>query len=143
VLKYLATETQVYWTRSQLFLVANAAMLGFALNNNNVPVSAEAHIDKLIALLLEALVGILLCLLWRKALRSGKGWMDHWKVALRQWEEAAFGDVNLYRTRPADIPESTSGVAKTAAFLFLSVWAMMAFYLAILLILKLCASGSS
>jgi len=134
VLKYLATETQIYWTRSQLFLVANAALLGFGLNN--VPVSPDVRWGKLIALLLEAGVGIYLCILWRRGLRSGRGWMEHWKSALRFWEEPAFGDVNLYRSRPASVPESTSGVAQDAAGLFLVVWSVIAGYLAVCLLSK-------
>jgi hypothetical protein len=135
VMKYLGTETQIYWTRSQLFLVANAALLGFEVSN--VPVAPDARISKLIALLIGASTGGVLCFLWRKGLRSGEGWMDHWKSALIQWEELAFETVNLYRKPPACVPKSTSGTAKAAAWLFSTLWWLIAAYLVGCLVLRL------
>jgi len=135
VLKYLATETQIYWSRSQLFLVANAAMLGFALKD--FPGDAQEPTKKLVAQLLGAFTGICLCLLWRKGLRSGKIWMEHWKKALRRWEELAFSDVMLYREPPSHAVES-SGVAGQAASLFLIIWSLVAAYLVISILIRLC-----
>ena len=134
VLRYLATEVQVYWTRSQLFLVANAALLGFELNG--LPVSSGVRTDKLIALIFAAGIGIALCLFWRGALSSGDGWMEHWKSALRLWEESAFGDVNLYRKRPDGVPKSRRA-ARKAALLFLWMWCLVAAYLISCLVLRL------
>jgi hypothetical protein len=102
-------------------------MLGFALNN--IPVASDVHPDKLVVLTAGAGVGILLCVLWLRGLHSGEGWMEHWKCALRQWEEVAFGDVNLYRVRPSDLPKSASGAARKAALLFLLVWFLVEGYL--------------
>jgi hypothetical protein len=125
VLRYLGTEVQVYWTRSQLFLVANAALLGFELNN--IPVWPDVRWNKVIVPLLGALVGGVLCFLWRRGLDSGEGWMEHWKAALRQWEELAFGSLNLYRTRPKGVKKS--GVGRKAAWLFQTLWFLVAAYL--------------
>ena len=133
VLRYLGTETQIYWTRSQLFLVANTALLGFELNG----IRDEAPTERLIALLFGAFIGVWLCFLWRSGLDSGEGWMEHWKTALRQWEELAFGDVNLYRIRPADVPKPTRRVARKTLWLFLMVWLLVAAYLILLLVLRL------
>ena len=128
MLKYLGTETQIYWTRSQLILIANVALLGFGLAS--IPVTRDVRADKLAVLTTGAVVGVVLCILWLKGLRSGKAWMEHWKSALRQWEQAAFANVNLFGSRPVDLPESASGAARYAAVLFLLIWSLIAGYFA-------------
>lgn len=134
VLKLLTTDIQVYWTRSQLFLVANAALVGFELNS--IPIATDAHMPKILALALGAITGIIICILWRRGLKAGQGWMAHWKSALSTWEIAAFGGVNLYRARPVNVPKS-SGVAGGAALLFLILWCVVAGYVALCLYLKI------
>ena len=134
VVKLLIADTQIYWVRSQFFLVANATLLGFEINN--FP-GSEARTPKLTALFLAGVIGIIICILWRRAILVGKKWMEHWKRALRQWEESAFSDVNLYRARPTDIP-APGNIPITTANLFLVVWALVTTYLLVCLCLRLC-----
>lgn len=134
VLKLHVMDTQIYWTRSQLFLVANAALVGFELNS--VPVASDAHTIKILALAGGAITGVILCMLWIRGLRAGEGWMKHWKNALSQWEKLAFGGVNLYFERPPDVPRS-SAVARSAARLFLALWCIISAYVALCLYLRI------
>ncbi len=134
VVPLLATDATIYWMRSQLFLVANAALMGFALNT--VPISSDARTGKICAVVIGAVVGILLCILWRRTLRSGEKWMNHWKDLLRQWEPTIFGDINVYRKSPAGVPK-TGTVAREAALLFLILWCMLGVYATICLCLRL------
>lgn len=135
ILRYLAVDTQVFWTRSQLFLVANAAFAGFALKE--IPVAPASRLSQIITLLIGAVVGILLCCLWIRGITVGNAWMDHWRVTLKTWEEQAFGDVNIFRQRPVSIP-TPSSVAKKAAYVFISIWFLTAAYLLVCVVLKLC-----
>lgn len=88
VQKLFVMDTQIYWTRSQLLLVANSALAGFALNS--VPINSDAHTVKIWTLFIEAIIGILLCVLWRRAIKSGSGWMNHWKTILIKWKSQYF-----------------------------------------------------
>ena len=133
VLKHLLGDIQIYWTRSQFFLVTNAALLGFELNS--FP-SSEIGTSKLIALFLGGLVGMTLCILWIISVRSGRIWMDHWKRALSEWETLAFDNVNLYRQRPAGSPRSPK-IPFVTAGLFLAVWSVFALYLLICICFRL------
>jgi hypothetical protein len=132
-LKLLISDTQIYWTRSHLFLVANAALIAFALNS--IPLATDVRTVKILALAIGSITGIVLCTLWRRGLKAGEGWMNHWKAALTNWEESAFGDVNFYRARPTDVPKS-SGVARSAALLFLTLWCIIAAYVGLCLYLR-------
>ncbi|HEY1254338.1 MAG TPA: hypothetical protein VGF01_06130 [Terracidiphilus sp.] len=125
VQKLFVMDTQIYWTRSQLLLVANSALAGFALNS--VPINSDAHTVKIWTLFIEAIIGILLCVLWRRAIKSGSGWMNHWKTILIKWEKSIFADENIYRERPKTVPNS-SGVAQVAALLFMVLWCTVGIY---------------
>jgi len=125
VMKFLGTEIQVYWTRSQLFLVAHTALLGFGLKE--IAVSNDASEAKVLLLLVASLAGVTLCVLWHRGLTAGEGWMEHWKKALRKWEDVAFEE-NLFRERPCTIPISRH-VARSTAWLFTLLWALVTLYL--------------
>ena len=134
VISLLAMDAQIYWMRSQLFLVANAALVGFALNS--IPISKDAHTLKICALAVGAATGLLLCRLWRRTLQSGEGYLNHWKDVLRQLEPAVFGDTNIYRQLPPHVPK-TGTVAKHAALLFLTLWFALGAYAIFCLYLRL------
>jgi cytochrome c oxidase subunit IV len=138
VMKYLATEGQIFWNRSQLFLVANAALIGFIFRE--VPSSLrETSATKLTILFAGTLTGALLCGLWFRAIRSGNKWLDHWLAILRTWEQEAMGDTNLFRRSPAG--PSSRGVAKLTASLFLVIWVLLAVYTAVCFLLKINGIG--
>jgi hypothetical protein len=133
VLRYLGTDTQIFWTRSHLFLGANVVLVGFVLRE--IPVETTAHMARIVALLISATVGGFLCHLWWVGIAVARKWTEHWKRALCQWEEAAFGDVNLFRKRPEDIPQP-SRIAESACTVFAILWALVALYLLGCLVLK-------
>jgi len=133
VLKLLTSDTQVYWVRSQFLLVANATLLGFEINS--FP-GQDIRTSKLVVLALTSIIGVVMCVIWCYGIRVGRRWMNHWKSALRQWEEVAFSNVNLYRARPVDVPKPGQVSIKTAV-LFLVVWAAVATYMLICLCLRL------
>jgi len=62
--------------------------------------------------------------------------MEHWKGALRRWEDLAFDDVNLYRERPARVPKP-GNVSIWTAKIFLVVWTLVTMYMLICLAFRL------
>jgi hypothetical protein len=137
VLRYLAADTQVYWIRSQFFLITNAALLSSEIGN--FPPS-DVTTPKLLALFLGSIVGLILCVLWFRSIDVGRAWMEHWKAALRKWEPSAFGDVNLFRERPAQLPKP-SHIPKNTAILFLLLWIAATLYLIFRLFLRISGCG--
>ena len=134
VLKHLAYENTIYWTRSQLFLVANAALMGFALKE--IPTSlVGVSRTRLAVLFVCSVLGILLTALWIYGLRAGQGWIAHWNSALKSWEKSAFGDVNLLRERPKGVPSATR-VARLTAWLFATLWCAVSGFLCVCWCLK-------
>lgn len=133
VMRYLGTEAQIFWTRSQLFLVAHAALVGLIFRE--IPISLKTtSATKLAVLFVGTLIGILLCGLWFRAIRAGNKWLDHWITLLETWEQGAMGDNNLLRKKP--IGPSSRGVAKLTAWLFLVVWIGLAAFTAVCFLLK-------
>lgn len=125
VLKYLGSEATVFWRGSQLFLVAHAAFLGLIVKD--LPTAPRSTpTARILVLIVVALAGLLLCVLWHLSMRAGSGWIDYWKAVLRRLEPEAFDDIDLFRTRPR-IPHQRV-VAKFAAWLFTVVWSMLPFY---------------
>jgi hypothetical protein len=134
VMRYLATEGQIFWNRSQLFLVANAALIGFVFRE--VPTSLkDSSATKLTILFIGTLTGILLCCLWFRAIKSGNKWLDHWISILKTWEPEAMGETNVFRRPPAG--PSSRAVARLAASLFIVIWALLAIYTAVCFSMKI------
>lgn len=127
VMRYLASDNAIYWTRSQLLLVAEVALLGFFGNQVKDLPECLCHAPqyKLIALIADCLVGILLCVLWHFAIKGGQFWMDRWESILTGLEERAFGsDVTLYGgMTPTMRPKPrTRAVARWTVISFATVW---------------------
>ena len=123
IAKNLMAESAIYWSRAQLFLVANAAMLGFL---SRVPL-ADNHIalPTLVAIEAVAFVGIGLSVLWHMALAAGEDWHRHWIKHARAFEEAAFGEVLLLREDGGN-RRSVKRVARLCAWLFTVAWGAIA-----------------
>lgn len=101
VAAYLQYENTIYWQRGQLFLVASAALFGFA--SQNLPLlSAAQPIEEVIVCLGLALAGLVLANLWHRSLRAGEFWVHHWHDVLRSLEPQAFGEHRLFRNFEAD-----------------------------------------
>jgi len=123
LLRYLGTETSGFWSRSQLFLVANAALFGLVVGavakEKNVPGQAKG------IFLLATLVGVLLTVFWIQALRSSSEKIDRWIAVLMDLEPEAFGPYNLFR----DFVHGRSRrIAEKPAWLFMALWIILLSY---------------
>jgi hypothetical protein len=126
VLAYLATECTMFWNRSQLFLVAHSALIGFVAKDiptrtNNDPANLRVPIALSIA-------GLVLSGLWHLAIFIGSRWIDWWKAKLIALEQEAFGTTHLWRSRPST-PVHARTVARLAAWLFTVLWLGLLVYL--------------
>jgi len=130
VLAYLGTEATMFWSRSQLFLVAHSALLGFIGKDLPTPASVPDH-ARLGILIAWAAVGLLLSGLWHLAITVGSQWVEWWKKALIELEPEAFGSIRLWRSRPNTLVKART-VARFAASLFSIVWVGLLVYLVIL-----------
>jgi len=125
IMRYLASDNAIYWTRSQLLLVAHAAMLGFLGNQfKDVPTDIKTYAwFKLGALFVECLSGLGLCLIWYFAIKGGRYWLDRWENILKnQLEEQAFDQINVYRNIMDRPKPRTRTVAYLTLGLFAFVW---------------------
>jgi lysylphosphatidylglycerol synthetase-like protein (DUF2156 family) len=135
VFRYLASENAIFWTRSQLFLVANAALIGFVTKDLPSAV-AQVSFAKLVMLILGCLGALLLCVLWHLAVIAGSNWWRHWHGLLETIEPDAFGEHNVMRRRPARTPRFRL-IARSAAWLFTCMWIGVLGYLVLCFALKL------
>jgi hypothetical protein len=135
LLRYLAYENTVYWTRAHLLLVANAALLGFV--STRIPTSSLSSVSwtQLIVLAVVCLSGMALTIIWHFALAAGSGWISHWTSNLARLEGQAFGDMNLVRERPTGVV-SAQKVARATAFLFTALWVGAILFLVLCGLLK-------
>ena len=88
LMSQLQYESTAYWTRAGFFLVANAALLGL-LGRSMAPEDVSAMSC------LIPLVGVLLSVLWFRAMWSGAWWIERWHALLRQLEPCAFGRLKV------------------------------------------------
>jgi hypothetical protein len=136
--RYLAYENTVYWSRSQFFLVANAGMFGFAAAK--LPTSQQGLSWEQLGILATAsAVGILLSLLWHRALEAGQHWVSRWERLCESLESEAFGDIEVLRnsgmdsTRQSGVKRmSGKAVARHCATLFVVLWILMFAYVTVL-----------
>lgn len=127
--RYLAYENTIFWTRSQHFLVAHAALLGFfaaaAFGKGQV---SSPHIVPLLPTLICA-VGLALSFLWHRALTTGDYWTGHWMDILKELESKATGEIPAFREFTTDRRYvSGKGVARQCAWLFSGVWTLGIIY---------------
>lgn len=138
ILRYLASDNTVYWSRSQLLLVANAALVGFIFKEIPSPRSPGETWTQLIVLTVSCLVGIGLCSVWFLAIKAGLRWMDRWIAILQRLEGRAFGEISVHRERFSGVRSRT--IANLTAALFMAVWVFATVYLFACLMLKTCHS---
>jgi hypothetical protein len=131
ILAYLATECTMFWNRSQLFLVAHSALLGFI--GKDLPTPKETDLAKLGIFMVWAAAGLVLSGLWHLAITVGSKWVDWWTGKLVTLEADAFGPIELWRKRP-QTPVRARMVARLAASLFTCLWFGLLVYLVILCI---------
>jgi hypothetical protein len=136
--RYLAYENTVYWSRSQFFLVANAGMFAFAAAK--LPTSAQGLSWQHLGVLATAsLAGILLSLLWHRALKAGEHWVSRWERLCASLESEAFGEIEVLRNSGIDSMRLSSvkgmsgkAVARHCATLFVVLWVLMFVYITVL-----------
>jgi len=129
IMRYLASDNAIYWTRSQLLLLAQTALLGFYGNQLKDLPEDLSHEPwyKLIFLMVNCLVGLALCGLWHFAIKGGQFWMDRWEAILTGLEQVAFGaDIKVYREMTADKRPKprTRAVARWTLVFFSILWAV-------------------
>ncbi len=138
---YLQYENTVYWTRSQLFVVANAALIG--LLANALPTSTKVPWVRIYTLLGPFLVGFVVCYLWLKILWAAHGWIDHWHAQLQHLEPQAFPDNTLTdaglfskvneHERQWPIKRSSLQLCYT----FIAFWSLVLVYMLVLAVMKI------
>ena len=134
LLRFYASENALFWTRSQLFLVANAALLGFALNA--LPESpTRIHWPRLIIYCSALFCGVLLCALWNAAMKVSDTRRLHWRSILRELEAEAFGNSHIIRRLDSGWIRSTT-IAMLTVWVFMSIWVSLFVYGMALVVMK-------
>lgn len=132
VMSYMGTECSMFWGRSQLFLVANAAIIGFLARD--IPLPGAPHDAKLAIYLILSVAGLVLSILWQLMIYLGSGWISWWQQKLKSLEAEAFGSLTLWSERPPEVRLKTRSVARATATLFSVIWIALLGYILFLLI---------
>jgi hypothetical protein len=157
VLRYLAYENNVFWVRGQLFLAVNVGLVAFVANQ--IPTQPPFPIpalgpfptwNRLSLVAALSIVGMILCLMWFKALIGAEHWIAHWIEILTgqtgnpngdkgNFEEEAFGDIHVWREwvlhQPGKVHRpgpSLKKIAKGLACLFGVFWLLTLLYVVLL-----------
>ena len=134
ILAYMATECSMFWSRSQLFLLANSALIGFAAKDIST-LNQHSEIPILRLYLILSILGLLLCVLWVVTINLGSKWMSWWISKLKQLEPEAYGPITLWSERPPHMGRlKVRYVAYGTAGLFTSIW----FGLSVRLLIFIC-----
>ena len=129
ILRYLQTENQLLWGRSQHFLVAHAALLGLTAAKLPAPSPAISW-PQILILAVVTVGGLVLALLWHRAITSGEFWTGHCHDILRALEARALGDLVFIRPfKSARTFVSARKVARHTALLFTVLWFLLAVYI--------------
>jgi len=80
LLRYLAYENTVYWTRCQFFLFASIGLLGLSAAKFPAQHSAATPVAVLVLASILA-VGFCLTALWLVILRKAEIWIARWSVS--------------------------------------------------------------
>jgi len=134
---YLQYENSVYWTRSQLFLVGNSALVG--LLATALPLTASVSWSRIYTLAVAFTLGLILCILWLKILLAACGWIDHWHKQLRHLEQTAFPPGTLTPDgeglfRNVNSIEARGPIKKWSLCIcwsFIAIWVLALSYLAV------------
>ena len=123
LMRYHAYEGQIYWARSQHFLVAQAVLFAF-LATSQFPLGVANTLWIKFALIgLVCVAGLVLSVLWLQAMHAGEFWTARWQARLIALETEAYGDVEVLRN--ASTKKSAKMVAKWAAYLFAFLWCVL------------------
>jgi hypothetical protein len=121
VFRHLAAKNGLFWTRSQIILVAHAALLGFMLKEL-ASASPYTGWPELIVDLSVGVIGFILAVFWHYAVKSGWRWLEHWRSILRHLESQAYAEINVLRRAPLPkISPGSTDLARWTATLFIAV----------------------
>jgi hypothetical protein len=136
ILSYLQYENAIYWTRSQHFLFAHAAIFGFFASQLSAKPTGKAWMLH-VATSVVALAGLALSGIWWRALTAGDYWINRWQRLLQELEQHAMGDLCLMRPSMSEPKRPRARlVAKQAAILFVILWSIALAYAISCLIAK-------
>ena len=132
LMDYLRYENAIYWGRANFFLLANAALLAFALNHLPGLAGPVVRSDAMAAALVSP-VGLVLALLWERALQAGEFWISHWHYHITKLEARAFGRRHLLRdfdAKAEELPRRVRAryVARQTVYVFAFFWFLLAVY---------------
>jgi hypothetical protein len=97
VIGYLQYENQTYWTRSGLFLSANAIIFSILGKMVTEVDSMKFHLAVFWVVFIGGLVGMGISALWINLNSSAKFWINRWHTVLKNLESQAFGNTELFR----------------------------------------------
>ena len=127
-------EGTVMWTRSQLYLVAHAALLGFV--STKLPYGDLGSIlwTQFVTVFIFAVSGLCLAHFWRLSLAASEHYLEHWLDDARAIEPESFDDIQIFR-----FPGPTHGGRRAAHLtskLFISLWILVCLFLVACAVLK-------
>ena len=123
--RYLAVENTLYWTRSQFFLVANAALLAALANFLKSATLHELKIQEACIVATIGVIGLCLTLFWGCVLKSSEKWLEWWEKQCLYYEKTAFDGCGvLSESRPPG-HRSIKAVARWTVRLFLIIWPLI------------------
>jgi len=137
LLRYQIYENQTFWTRTQLYLVANTTLLGFcATSRLMIFKPAEGTIVSAATLALVCGIGIVLSEVWRRLFVTGVFWIDRWGDRLTALEERAFGQ-KVHRDSRQLEPYSIFKTVHFTIGLFFTVWVFFFLYSSVMLLIAI------
>jgi hypothetical protein len=141
LVSHLQSENEIFWTRTEVFLVAHAALLGLLANQLPTETVDKVTWQKLLVVATASMAGLVLSLIWKRAIASGEKWLDRWTAMLKEWESEAVG-LEIFRASREGIPSSRK-TAESAQLLFTIIWSLTLLYLAVYGISKVCGQCHS
>jgi hypothetical protein len=96
LMSYLQYENSTFWVRSNFFLLANTALLGFIITSLPRELPPKNWSEILIPAV-GCISGLILTILWLFALKSGEWWINRWHFLLVEIEPFAFGETKVLR----------------------------------------------
>jgi hypothetical protein len=133
IMRYLAYENTVYWTRVQFFAFANAGLFAFVVAQ--LPLS-DANSSKASSVLVICFAGFILSCLWRLTLFAAERWINRWTKILVELEPLAFDTIKVWRGSGEGFRSkekvsfiSVKWLANCASWLFILLWSLAIFHL--------------
>jgi hypothetical protein len=135
ILSHYTYESNAYWARSQVFLVAHAALFGFVLTNLPVGITQPSW-ARIYTLVGGTIFGLLLCGLWHSVLNAGSVWVDHWTNLLKKEAVIAFSSAPIWQIKVNEDYVSSRKISFGLCNLFIVVWSFTIVFLIVVAFAK-------